>query len=94
MVTAKDFEVIMAMTPVNGISWVYDEIYSKFLTGDENIDYFQFVSVANPHAQIESLNEILKGLSSYEEVKMRLTGEFISLSGLVYGGLFKRELHV
>ena len=94
MVTAKNFEVIMAMTPVNGISWTYDEIYSKFLGGDENIDYYQFVSVANPHASVESLNQILKGLSSYEEIKMRLLGEFISLSGLVYGNLFRRDIHV
>lgn len=94
MVTAKDFEVILAMTPVNGISWTYDELYSAFLGGDENIAYFQYVSVANPHASLESLNQILKGLSSYDEVKMRLLGEFISLSGLVYGNLFKRDIHV
>lgn len=94
MVTAKDFEVILAMTPVNGISWVYDELYSKSLAGDPEIDYFQFVSVANPHANLESLNQILKGLTSYDEIKMRLLGEFISLSGLVYGNLFKRDIHV
>ena len=94
MVTAKDFEVILAMTPVNGISWTYDELYSKFLSGDENIDYFQFVSVANPHASVDSLNQILKGLTTYDEIKMRLLGEFISLSGLVYGSMFKPDLHV
>lgn len=94
MVTAKDFEVILAMTPVNGISWTYDELYSKFLAGDENIDYFQYVSVANPHASVESLNQILKSLTTYDEVKMRLLGEFISLSGLVYGSQFKRDIHV
>lgn len=94
MVTAKDFEVILAMTPVNGISWTYDELYSKFLTGDENIDYFQFVSVANPHASVESLTQILKGLNSYDEIKMRMLGEFISLSGLVYGAQFKKDIHV
>lgn len=94
MVTAKDFEVILAMTPVNGISWTYDELYSKYLTGDENIDYFQYVSVANPFASIDSLNQILKGLNNYDEVKMRLIGEFISLSGLVYGNQFKKDIHV
>jgi phage terminase large subunit-like protein len=94
MVTAEDFDVILSMTPVNGISWVYEEIYSKFLAGDDTIDYFQFVSVANPYSSVASLNEIMKGIGSYEEKKMRLLGEFISLSGLVYSGLFKRDLHV
>lgn len=94
MVTAKDFEVILAMTPVNGISWTYDELYSKFLAGDENIDYFQYVSVANPYSSVDSLTQIMKGLSTYDERKMRLLGEFISLSGLVYGSQFKRDIHV
>lgn len=93
MTTAKNFEVLMASTPVNGISWAYDELYSKWLTGDQNIDYFQYCSVANPYANLDSLVQIMNGLS-YEEKKMRLLGEFISLSGLVYGRLFDKSVHV
>lgn len=93
MTTAKNFEVLMASTPVNGISWAYDELYSKWLAGDENIDYFQYCSVANPYANLDSLVQIMNGLT-YEEKKMRLLGEFISLSGLVYGRLFDKSVHV
>lgn len=93
MTTARNFEVLMASTPVNGISWAYDELYSKWLAGDKNIDYFQYCSVANPYANLDSLVQILNGLS-YEEKKMRLLGEFISLSGLVYGRLFDKSVHV
>jgi phage terminase large subunit-like protein len=93
MTTAKNFEVLMASTPVNGISWAYDELYSKWLAGDANIDYFQYCSVANPYSNLDSLVQILNGLS-YEEKKMRLLGEFISLSGLVYGRLFDKSVHV
>lgn len=93
MTTAKNFEVLMASTPVNGISWAYTELYEKFIGGDENIDYFQYCSVANPYANLDSLVQILNGLT-YEEKKMRLLGEFISLSGLVYGQLFDKNVHV
>ena len=93
MTTAKNFEVLMASTPVNGISWAYDELYSKWLAGDANIDYFQYCSVANPYANLDSLVQILNGLT-YEEKKTRLLGEFISLSGLVYGRLFDKNVHV
>ena len=93
MTTAKNFEVLMASTPVNGISWAYEELYEKFLHGDQNIDYFQYCSVANPYANLDSLVQILNGLT-YEEKKMRLLGEFISLSGLVYGRLFDKSVHV
>lgn len=93
MTTAKNFEVLMASTPVNGISWAYDELYSKWLAGDASIDYFQYCSVANPYANLDSLVQIMNGLT-YEEKKMRLLGEFISLSGLVYGRLFDKNVHV
>ena len=93
MTTAKNFEVSIAATPVNGISWAYTELYEKFLAGDPNIDYFQYCSVANPYANLDSLVQILNGLT-YEEKKMRLLGEFISLSGLVYGRLFEKSVHV
>lgn len=83
----------MASTPVNGISWAYEELYEKFLNGDQNIDYFQYCSVANPYANLDSLVQIINGLT-YEEKKMRLLGEFISLSGLVYGRLFDKNVHV
>jgi hypothetical protein len=43
---------------------------------------------------MQVLEEILRGLDSYEEIKMRLLGEFVSLSGLVYGKLFSRKMHL
>jgi len=50
--------------------------------------------VANPKANLDVLDQVMAGLTSYEEIKMRLLGEFVSLSGLVYGRLFDKSLHV
>lgn len=94
MVTSDNFEAIMSMTPVNGISWTYDSLYMKAVGGDPEVDFFQFVSVANPYSSLDALAQILQELDSYEEIKMRLLGEYISLSGLVYGRLFDPQIHV
>jgi hypothetical protein len=48
----------------------------------------------NPKANLQVVEDVLKEMTTYEEIKMRLLGEFVSLSGLVYGRLFDRRLHV
>lgn len=94
LTTAKDFEVLFAMTPTNGLSWVWDEIVSKDRVGDNKVEWFQIASVCNPNANLKVLDEIMAEIPVYDEKRMRLLGEFVSLSGLVYGRLFDRRIHV
>lgn len=93
MATSQNFEVLLAYTPINGMSWTFDKLREKWEGGDKSIAWFQIPSVANPRANLQSLDEIMRSLD-YEEKKMRLLGEYVSLSGLVYGRSFQRELHV
>lgn len=93
--TASRLDELYCMTPTKGMTWVYHTIFSKFLDGDLNyVRWFKLPSVTNKKANIQVLIEILKGIENYEERKMRLLGEFISLSGLIYGRLFDRKIHV
>lgn len=105
MVTMPAFEVLFCMTPTNGISWVHEKIYMRageaenILGADgkarsAKIEWFQIPSICNPYANLAVLEEIISELDSYDEKKMRLLGEFVSLSGLVYGRLFNKALHV
>lgn len=94
LTTAKEFEVLFAMTPTNGLSWVWDEIVSQDRVGDNRVEWFQISSVCNPHANLKVLEEIMNEIPVYDEKRMRLLGEFVSLSGLVYGRLFDRRVHV
>lgn len=94
LTTAKEFDVLFAMTPTNGLSWVWDEIVSKDKVGDNRVDWFQISSVCNPYANLKVLDEIMREIPVYDEKRMRLLGEFVSLSGLVYGRLFDRRIHV
>lgn len=93
--TADSLDELYCMTPTKGMSWVYDELYQKFIDGDtDHVNWFQLPSVGNLKANLKVLAEILKDIPDYDTRKMRLLGEFISLAGLIYGKLFDRRIHV
>jgi phage terminase large subunit-like protein len=93
--TAERLNILFCMTPTSGLSWVKDAILDKGETEDgKSIACFKVPSITNRKANLSVLREILRGLGSYEEIKMRLLGEFVSLSGLVYGNRFNPKVHV
>jgi hypothetical protein len=94
-VTSDHLDIAFGMTPTNGLSWVYDRLWNKDdIDGKNSIRWFQLCSISNPKANLNTLREICKNIKRYDELKMRLLGEWISLSGLVYGTYFKRRIHV
>lgn len=92
--TASSLDILFSMTPTKGLSWTYDLFTRGTDDMGNNIEWFQIASVCNPHANLKVLREILKEMDTYDELKMRILGEFVSLSGLVYGQLFKQAIHV
>ncbi len=94
-VTSERLRIRFNMTPTKGMTWVKDQILDRAQTEAGNsIAAFKLSSVTNLKANLAVVEEILREMSSYEEIEMRLLGEFVSLSGLVYGRLFSRNLHV
>jgi hypothetical protein len=94
-VTSDHLDIAFGMTPTNGLSWVYDRLWNKDeIDGKNSVRWFQLCSISNPKANLGTLREICKNIKRYDELKMRLLGEWISLSGLVYGTYFKRRVHV
>lgn len=91
--TSNRLKILFCMTPTNGMTWVKYDILDKEGVSD-NIKCFKVPSITNPKANLVVLKEILNSLETYEEIKMRLLGEFVSISGLVYGNLFQEKLHV
>jgi hypothetical protein len=85
--------VQMAWTPIFGLTWSWKEFgVGQAQAGTE---LFKLPNVTNKKAKLAALREIARSFAhSYEELKMRLLGEFVSLSGLVYGGLFDANVHV
>ena len=93
-VTSEHLDIAFGMTPTNGLSWVYDRLWNKDSVQNNSVRWFQLCSISNPKANMETLREICKNIKRYDELKMRLLGEWVSLSGLVYGAYFKRRIHV
>lgn len=78
----KNGEIFATMTPLKGLTFVYDEIYlNKF--NDPNV-WYQFMSWDdNPYISEEAKN-IMKSSMSEQELKSRQYGEFLDFGGRVY----------
>jgi hypothetical protein len=95
--TSEYLDVGIYWTPTQGLTWATDLFHNSGLFDDDedaketNVELFKLCSVTNKKVNVEVLKSILADASSYEEIRMRLLGEAISLSGLVYGRLFTKE---
>lgn len=92
-ITRKNLDVLFCTTPTEGLTWVWDMVNSGEDESGRRVEWFCLPSVSNKLSNIQILEQIVQDLT-YEEKKMRLLGEFVSLSGLVYGKCFSRKLHV
>ncbi len=93
-VTSDRLDISFNFTPTNGLTWATDLFENGQDDKGRKVDLFKFCSVCNPMANMNTLRAILDKVTDYNELKMRLLGEFISLSGLVYGRLFNHKHHV
>lgn len=83
----------IAMTPVEGLSWVYDRFYLPYEEGtlDDSTELFFFRTEDNFHLPKGSFDRLMSGLTA-EERETRKSGKFISMSGLIYP--FGTDTHV
>lgn len=84
-------DIILTMTPINGMTWVYDDIYMD--TSNPRL----FVSEAswedNPFLTEDQKNQMRSGLKSEESVAVREHGKFVARVGLVCSW-WRREKHM
>lgn len=81
----------MTMTPVEGMTWTYDSIYSK--NGiDPNIFVLEVDMDDNPHLTKEAKDKVLSGLTD-DEKTARQHGRYISRGGVIYPE-FDPNVHV
>lgn len=78
----KDGDIFATMTPLKGMTFVYDEIYlNKF--NDPNIWYEFMQWDDNPFISEKAKNSMKQSLSE-QELKSRQFGEFLDVGGRVY----------
>ena len=81
---------ILTMTPVMGMTWVYDELYLN--TDNPNVHLVTATWQDNPWLTKEQKEEMARGLTE-QALQVRREGKFIRLTGLVCPW-FDRGVHV
>lgn len=86
-------DIIMAMTPLHGMTWVYDEVYEPWLLGtNKDVECFVARMRDNPYIDTEEITRI--ETSFYDEEKeARLEGKFVEFAGLIYKE-FDKNVHL
>lgn len=75
----------ISMTPVEGLTWVFDLIYQPWEEGTRPETLVLQVSMDdNPHLVQSAKEKILRNLSTDEDKEARKEGSFLQIKGLVY----------
>jgi phage terminase large subunit-like protein len=82
----------ITMTPVEGMTWIYDTVYEKGILGDPGIEIVEVDMTENPHLDRDEV-EIFLGSLSEDERNARGSGKFVQMGGLVYKS-FNPKIHV
>lgn len=74
----------ITMTPVEGMTWIYDEVYMKAKTDPNgNIAIISIDTAENPYLSQAEVEEVFSDLDDNEK-KARKAGEFVQIGGLVF----------
>lgn len=80
----------MTMTPLEGMTWVYDDIYMRARI-DPTVEVWEMDISENPHLNPVEIEQILSGLTK-EEREARAHGKFVQIGGLIYKELSERNI--
>jgi phage terminase large subunit-like protein len=82
----------ITMTPVEGMTWVYDDIYLPGVSGSDLYGVVEVDMTENPFLGQAEIEQFLSMLDK-DERKARVKGKFIAIGGLVYK-TFDNDVHV
>lgn len=82
----------ITMTPVEGMTWMYDAVYEPGISGDKNISVIEVDTYENPYLPREAIERITSGLDD-KEIEARIKGRFVQMGGLIYKA-FDLDTHV
>ena len=73
----------MTMTPVEGMTWVYDAIYEPGVLGHRLYDVVVVDMTENPYLSQQAITDFLDTLDE-NDIEARVHGKFIQMGGLIY----------
>lgn len=78
-------EYWMTMTPVEGMTWIYDEIYEPNVNNpDGNVEVIEINTLENPYLSSEAITEFVRSIDDDDDVATRVGGAFVQQGGRVY----------
>lgn len=84
---------LFTMTPLHGMSWMYDEIWEPWTKGKLSESTLVLVDMDdNPYLDSRTKTRALAGLTK-EEKEARKSGKFVHFAGMIYDE-FSRNFHV
>lgn len=84
----------LTMTPVEGMTWVYDTIYEPGTkTNHERIEVIEVDITENPYLDKDEVRSAIDSIADEDERLARSQGKFVQLGGLVYKS-FDPRIHV
>lgn len=102
----KRGKMLMTLTPLGGMGWIYDRLYMPAVNGDKNVflvqgqlaelDETQPYGVGEPkvpHMSKEDIVRFARSIPDADERAIRVFGEFRTRSGIVYKQ-FVHDVHV
>lgn len=89
-IMAEEGDVLIAMTPVQGLTWMYDHFWIPWERGDLKDSFVQTVDMDDNFILSDDTKAVTLSGYSLEEREGRKTGRFIHFHGLVYES-FSRE---
>ncbi len=88
-------DIVVAMTPLHGMSFMYDEVYEKWMEArlsKKEVECFISRTADNPYIDREEIVRIEESFFD-EEKEARLEGNFVEFAGLIYKE-FNRNTHL
>lgn len=82
----------ITMTPVNGMTWIYKDVYKRGLVPGSGIAIIQIDSSENPYISEAQLQQVIGDLD-VDMKKARKAGEFVAFGGLAFSQ-FNKLHHV
>ena len=70
-------------TPVEGMTWTYEEVYLKAKAGDPLLDVFEVEIWDNIYLDEESIEDVLGGLDE-DTRKIRGSGRYVPIGGAIF----------
>lgn len=79
-------EFWITMTPVEGMTWIYDELYEPWINKpveDRDVEIIEINTLENPYLSVEGIKNLIDSMDD-EDTVTRIGGGFVQQGGRIY----------